>query len=261
MADDLLNERFGSVERQSEAFERTLPMLRKRYTRSGKYPFFRRASVGCSHFATQFSARAGRIPRPPWSSQGGDRSITGLPVGSPACFVTALGPDLLQGIIINCLAASRTEPSERCRGGPTSRSAYLVPLGRGGPISSGRTLSPNGHLLPRGGLCLSRRSAVAATETVDGEPGRGLDRPVVPKALLDDIRLSRTAMRYYAVAMQEPAIEMETIAQRINASSKTAQRARAALLSTGWMEIVTTRGPQGSRTEHRCLPAPTRLAS
>jgi len=68
-------------------------------------------------------------------------------------------------------------------------------------------------------------------------------------------------MRYYAVAMREPDLELDEIARRIKASSKTARRARATLLSAGWMEIVTTRGPQGSHTEHRCLPIPARLAS
>jgi len=44
-------------------------------------------------------------------------------------------------------------------------------------------------------------------------------------------------MRYYALAMREPDLETDEIARRMNASSKTARRARAALLSAGWIEI------------------------
>jgi hypothetical protein len=68
-------------------------------------------------------------------------------------------------------------------------------------------------------------------------------------------------MRYYAVAVREPELEVDEIARRMRTSSKTARRARTTLLVAGWMEIVTIQGPDGSRTEHRCLPVPTRLAS
>ena len=99
------------------------------------------------------------------------------------------------------------------------------------------------------------------TETSVEHPGQRLDGTVVPTALLDDFRLTPAAMRYYAVAMREPELELDEIARRIKTSSKTARRARAALLSSGWMEIVTTQGPHGSRTEHRCLVIPARRAS
>ncbi len=99
------------------------------------------------------------------------------------------------------------------------------------------------------------------TEAQTEHPGQRRDGAVVPTALLDDFRLTPAAMRYYAVAVREPQLELDEIARRIKASSKTARRARAALLRGGWMEIVTTQGPEGSHTEHRCLPIPTRLAS
>jgi hypothetical protein len=102
---------------------------------------------------------------------------------------------------------------------------------------------------------------VAPTETEAGHPDRHVNGAAVPTALLDDHRLTPAALRYYAVAMRDPELELDDIAQRIKASSKTARRARASLLTTGWMEIVTTQGPRGSRTEHRCLPQPARLAS
>jgi len=99
------------------------------------------------------------------------------------------------------------------------------------------------------------------TETSAEHPGQRWEVAVVPTALLDDFRLTRAAMRYYAVAVREPELEVDEIARRMRASSKTARRARTALLVAGWMEIVTIQGPDGSRTEHRCLPVPTRLAS
>lgn len=102
---------------------------------------------------------------------------------------------------------------------------------------------------------------MSPTEAPIEHPGHRVDGWVVPTALLDDFRLTPAAMRYYAVAMREPELELDEIARRIKASSKTARRARAALLRGGWMEIVTTQGPRGSHTEHRCLPIPARLAS
>ena len=99
------------------------------------------------------------------------------------------------------------------------------------------------------------------TEARAEHPGQREDGAVVPTALLDDFRLTPAAMRYYAAAMREPELELDAIARRIKTSSKTARRARTALLNTGWMEIVTTQGPHGSRTEHRCLLMPARLAS
>ena len=99
------------------------------------------------------------------------------------------------------------------------------------------------------------------TEATVEHPGQGVGGTVVPTALLDDFRLTPAAMRYYAVAMREPELDLDEIAKRIKTSSKTARRARGALLSAGWMEIVTTQGPHGSRTEHRCHLDPTKLAS
>jgi hypothetical protein len=78
----------------------------------------------------------------------------------------------------------------------------------------------------------------------------------VPVALVADSRLTPAALRYYAVTMLEPDLEVQEIALRIRATPKTVRRARSALLSAGWIEIVTTRGLAGLRTEHRCLPAP-----
>jgi Fic family protein len=98
-------------------------------------------------------------------------------------------------------------------------------------------------------------------EPVHEESGRSGEGAVVPISLLDDFRLTPAAMRYYAVALREPELDLEEIARRIKASPKTARRARTALLSGGWMEIVTTRGPQGSRTEHRCLQIASSRAS
>ena len=99
------------------------------------------------------------------------------------------------------------------------------------------------------------------SETSADQTGLRPDGTVVPTALLDDFRLTPAALRYYAVAMREPGLDLDEIARRIKTSSKTARRARTALLTSGWMEIMTIQGPQGSRTEHRCLPLPTRLAS
>jgi len=78
---------------------------------------------------------------------------------------------------------------------------------------------------------------------------------------LDDFRLTTAAMRYYAVAMRHPELELDAIARRIKTSSKTARRARTSLLNAGWLEILTIRGPHGSRTEHRCHAIPSQLAS
>lgn len=131
---------------------------------------------------------------------------------------------------------------------------------KGAPYLVGERRPSMDTIFPHGSLS-GPEDVVTPTETSAAHPGQRQDGAVVPTALLDDFRLTTAAMRYYAVAMREPGLELDAIARRIKTSSKTARRARTALLSAGWMEIVTIQGPQGSRTEHHCLPVPARLAS
>ena len=96
---------------------------------------------------------------------------------------------------------------------------------------------------------------------MDVVEGQRLEGAVFAETTLFDARLTPTALRYYGVVMREPELDLDEIAQRMQTSPKTTRRARATLLNAGWMEIVTTQGPRGSRTEHRCLVIPARRAS
>jgi hypothetical protein len=91
------------------------------------------------------------------------------------------------------------------------------------------------------------------------------DARVVPatvlRSLIADLTLNHTAMRYYSVVAAEPMLTLEQVADRMDCSTKTARRARTALLEGGWLELIQITGANGVRSEHRCRSIPEPKAS
>jgi hypothetical protein len=89
--------------------------------------------------------------------------------------------------------------------------------------------------------------------------------PVVPAtvlgSLIADLALNRTAMRYYSVVAAEPTLTLEQVAARMKCSTKTARRARNALVEGGWIDLIQITGANGVRSEHRCHSIPEPKAS